>query len=142
MHWGVRRTPEQLGHDPQHTKNNSGKEKRERVRKAAKFTKDFTVSMVVSHAMSAMTGIPVVGLPKKNTTAGQKAAVAALNILFAVSVAKLGHTLYKSQYDPDTWVKWESPFGNTVNISDYLRRRRSRVKPLALNGGRVVKTIH
>ena len=99
--------------------------------------------MVASHAVSALTGIPIVGIPKKTASAGQKAAAVALNALFAVSVAKLGHTLYKSQYDSDTWVKWESPFGNVYNISDILKRRRSRVKPLALgSGNRVVKTIY
>ena len=150
--WGVRRFQNKDGsltsegekrYSKGQEKVNDKKDSKERARKATKFTKDFTLSMVASHAVSALTGIPVVGIPKKTASAGQKAAAVALNALFAVSVAKLGHTLYKSQYDSDTWVKWESPFGNVYNISDILKRRRSRVKPLALgSGNRVVKTIY
>lgn len=155
--WGIRRFQNRDGslttegekrYSKGQEKANIKKDPNERARKAAKNTKDFVVSMAASHALSALTGVPVVGLPKKKASAGQKAAAAALNVLFAVSVAKLGHTLYKSQYDPDTWVKWVPPdfakgIINEVNISDILKRRHSRVKPLALgSGNRVVKTIY
>ena len=124
-------------------KANDKKDSKERARRAAKFSRDFAIDVMGKQVGASLFGCPVAKIPTKKMSAGQKAATLALDALFAVSLAKLGHTLYKSQYDPDTWVKWESPFGKVYNISDILKRRRSRVKPLALgSGNRVVKTIY
>lgn len=150
--WGVRRFQNRDGTltSEGEKRYSKGKEKatvkedsKERARRAAKFSRDFAIDVMGKQVAASLLGCPVAKIPTKKMSAGQKAATLALDALFAVSLAKLGHTLYKSQYDPDTWVKWESPFGNVYNISDILKRRRSRVKPLALgSGNRVVKTIY
>lgn len=74
---------------------------------------------------------------KKTVATGLKATTVAMAVLGTVAVAQLGYTLYKSQYDPNTWVAFN---GHKIDVNA-IRKRFSRVKPLALNGGRVVKTI-
>lgn len=116
--WGVRRFQNKDGsltsegekrYSKGQEKVNDKKDSKERARRAAKFSRDFAIDVMGKQVCASLGGCPVAKIPTKKMSAGQKAATLALDVLFAVSLAKLGHTLYKSQYDPDTWVKWESP---------------------------------